>query len=458
MKRISPAVWPVAIGAGAILGAGIASKVWGWEGAVAFDGWAYTMWGQAVAELERPLYTAAQTTPKPFGILLIAPFALFGRSGFVVVVSLLLATLFVVLAVTAYLRWGSAGAGLATVAMASAVPLHVAFEFSDAATAVLVMSAVATRGPKRITLLILAGLFRPEAWLLAGAATAFHLKKEPVKALLWTPLAAIAAPVLWMLLDTVLVGDPLATIRWTDFARDERAAGGAPVEATSISDIPRAFFDVFTGRPFLGLVVVAGTIGWIAAARRKEAGFSAWVPWLWCLGIGLGMTMGLVLRERYLLSAAAVWALGCGALIPRSLSLKVGRALAVAGIAAGIAVLLVPNLDTSRTRAAIRERDTRASMEAIDEVMRCGKLAITGSWRARDAIPFIAGIGEHPATRLYVVADGGEQVDETVTPAAVLRLHRVEPLPTWPRYRLPLGRLAVNPRCSFGVSDYPRSS
>jgi hypothetical protein len=460
VKLIPQAGKTYLIGLVFVVALAISLRVWAWDGAVGFDGWAYTMWGQALADLRRPLYTAALTTPKPLAIILMAPFASFARPGFIVLVALLLGALIVILGRAAHDRWGWGGVGLAVPAFFVALPLTESFELSDATTALLVIAAATAGGRRRLAFLILAGLFRPEAWILAAAAGVLYAKGDRRLALapIWGAGAAAAAPILWMGLDAILVGDPLATIRWTAFARDERVtAGGLPVEGSSPSEILGSFFDTFIERPALGIVLVLGTLGWLRARKHKEADFGALAPYLWCLGLAVGMVAGLELRERYLLPAVATWALGCGALTSRHRR-RVGLATGAVGLIVAVLVAAVPDPQEDRTRAQVREQDTRASLPAIDATLRCGRIALAGSWRVRDAMPFVAGIGKYPPDRFFVVRkDASGALSDQIDAAGIIRVHAVAGrLPRWPRFVLPLGRLAVEPGCPYDGEGYRR--
>jgi hypothetical protein len=70
-------------------------------------------------------------------------------------------------------------------------------------------------GAPALWLLFLAGLLRPEAWLLAGAYALYLLPPlQPRER--WRPLAlAAAAPLLWAASDLLLTGDPLHSLHHT---------------------------------------------------------------------------------------------------------------------------------------------------------------------------------------------------------------------------------------------------
>jgi hypothetical protein len=112
-------------------------------------------------------------------------------------------------------------------------------ELTDRLVAALV---VATRRPGRplpvLGLLALAGLLRPEAWLLSGlyalycgAATARWSRRAALVG------GVLASPLIWMAIDLAVTGDPFWSLSGTaDFA-------AALNRRTGIGQAPDAFLD-----------------------------------------------------------------------------------------------------------------------------------------------------------------------------------------------------------------------
>src|SRR5207244_4743305 len=71
------------------------------------------------------------------------------------------------------------------------------------------------RGAAVLVLLDLAGLLRPEAWLLAGAYWLWLAPALDGRARLRLAALAAAAPVLWALSDLVVTGDPFFSVNGT---------------------------------------------------------------------------------------------------------------------------------------------------------------------------------------------------------------------------------------------------
>ena len=66
-----------------------------------------------------------------------------------------------------------------------------------------------------LALLALAGLLRPEAWLLAGVYWLYLIPVTPRPRLVWYALLVAAAPVLWMASDLIVTGEPLYSLTST---------------------------------------------------------------------------------------------------------------------------------------------------------------------------------------------------------------------------------------------------
>ncbi len=130
--------------------------------------------------------------------------------------------------------------------------------------AVLWAAALEAQRPRRglpvLALLTIAGLLRPEAWLLAGAYWLWLGRPVGLLALL------AAAPVLWALSDLVITGDPLFSLHSTS---DLAAALGRD---RGITHVPTAFvrFLADTARPPVFLLGLLGSgLIWRARGRLR---------------------------------------------------------------------------------------------------------------------------------------------------------------------------------------------
>ena len=114
-----------------------------------------------------------------------------------------------------------------------------------------------------MALLVLAGLLRPEAWVLAGL---FALWRRSAALL----AAAAIAPVLWALDDLVVTGDPLRSLTGTSELAEELG------RERGIAKVPGAFVEFVADA--LRLPVAAAALAGLAlalAAARAGGGSSS---------------------------------------------------------------------------------------------------------------------------------------------------------------------------------------
>jgi hypothetical protein len=204
--------------------------------------------------------------------------------------------------------------------------------------------------------LAVAGLLRPEAWLLAGAYWLWLAPTlEGLRA--WTLHTALAgvAPFLWMGTDLLTTGDPLFGFTHTTEAT---ASSGRATGASAIVDLP-----VVTSHVVGRLMCVAVLVG-LAAAMRLPRGR---LLLAWLLGTTAAATLpvlaGTPLNARYFLASyvllcifAAYGAFGSWA------GHAGGRR--VAGVACGVGLVLQVVLNVGHLRdlrdvgaSAISRRD-----------------------------------------------------------------------------------------------------
>jgi hypothetical protein len=150
------------------------------------------------------------------------------------------------------------------------------------------------RGLSVQVLLAVAGLLRPEAWVLAGA---YWLWLDPRRAGVRGVVLLVIAPVLWAVVDKLVTGDFLYSLHATNALASDLG------RERGIVHVPRAFvsFLADTARP---PVFVAGLAGLVLAWRRRAELRSLHVPYALFGGgvitfIGTGI-VGLSILPRYL--------------------------------------------------------------------------------------------------------------------------------------------------------------
>jgi hypothetical protein len=174
-----------------------------------------------------------------------------------------------------------------------------------------------------LVLLGLAGLLRPEAWLFAAA----YVLWKRAWSLLWL---AAAAPVVWVVFDWVIAGDPLYSLTGTRDNAEvlQRRTGLDEVPLT----VPRRLGEILREPVLLG-----AAIGGVMVLRSRGrplllAGAGVVALAAFCVLAAAG----LPILGRYLLLPAAVLAIFCGAAVAawRDPRWRIGAAVTVVALIA----------------------------------------------------------------------------------------------------------------------------
>jgi hypothetical protein len=138
-----------------------------------------------------------------------------------------------------------------------------------AVAAVAWAAVVALEWPARRTLVLVllavAGLFRPEAWLLAIAYAAWQMRGAQRREQVKLAALALAGPVLWSLTDLILTGDPLLSFLRT---RDRTVLLARETGLPAAVDLLPHHLGFLLGFPIL-LVGVLGFVAGLWYARRR---------------------------------------------------------------------------------------------------------------------------------------------------------------------------------------------
>jgi hypothetical protein len=157
------------------------------------------------------------------------------------------------------------------------------------------------RGVPVLVLLALAGLLRPEAWLLAGAYWLYLLPAVPRRRAAWLGALVAAAPLVWAISDLAVTGDALHSLTFT---RDTAETLGRPQGIENVPEVmPRRLGEILRWVPLVG-----GTAGFFLALRvaRERATIPAALTVLGGLAfVAIGIA-GLSLLGRYLFLPAAM--------------------------------------------------------------------------------------------------------------------------------------------------------
>jgi len=208
-----------------------------------YDTYYTLVWGQELAGGHLPDYGVLRApTPHPLATFvgwLVAPFGTSSDRLLVLLSLLVLVGLLVVLFRFTQRLLSTLTAVVALVVMLTRTDLNLlALRATfDLPFYVLVFGAATLelRRPRAgwpvLALLGLAGLLRPEAWVLAGIYWLWLIPATPRKNLAWLALLVAVPPLLWMLADVIVVGEPLYSLTKTrevagEFGR-QRGIGAA---------------------------------------------------------------------------------------------------------------------------------------------------------------------------------------------------------------------------------------
>jgi hypothetical protein len=354
------------------LGAVVLRLLYG-DGTVGYDAAYALAWGNDLAELRVPeLRGPATPTPHPLPNLLGAVLSPLGESALVVTEAIAWLSLAALgwfafrLAQASFLA--ATGVVLAAILLTRQQMVFATYQtLVDIPFLALLLAAAAieVRRPKAgapvFALLAIAGLLRPETWLIALAYGAYVAHARPRERWLRTAVAAAAGPALWLTADLLVTGDPLFSLHGTqDFAaRLERPVGFG----TAVDTAPK-YIEALLGAP----IAIGGLVGALAATRlmpRRAAIPTALVA----LGTASYLLLGLAdlpLLSRYLLAPTVMIAFFAAAALT-GWSVGEPRRVRLAW-AAGAAVLAVFVLaeapqDADRLEDIRSFTDTRLELE-----------------------------------------------------------------------------------------------
>jgi len=266
------------------------------------------LWGRELLHGHLPSFDAYRApTQHPLAVIFGALVALLGYWGDRVMVLLTLAS-FVVLVVGLYRLGRTSFTSL--VGIFTAVIICTRFDFPFLAArgyvdipylAIVIWAAAleaerSRRGRPVLLLLALAGLLRPEAWVLSGFYWLWLFPKATWRERIEDVLIVVSAPLLWVASDFIVTGDPLFSQQHTSGLAEElgRNKGLSEVPTTMVS-----FLKALVKLPVaVGGLIGLGVATWLTPTRLR-------VP-LALLVIGLFTFVlvgaaGLSVINRYLL-------------------------------------------------------------------------------------------------------------------------------------------------------------
>ncbi|HEX8101581.1 MAG TPA: hypothetical protein VF533_03140 [Solirubrobacteraceae bacterium] len=388
-----------------------------------YDSYYSLLWGRELLDGTRPFFEGFRVpTEHPLAIFAGALLGLAGDVGDRLWIALIFASL-VALACGLYRLGRTAFTPLVGLIAAGLLlsrfdfPFLAARGYIDIPYLALVIWAVALeaerprRGLAVFVLLALAGMLRPEAWLLSGLYwlwMAVHASWGDRAR--WAALAAIG-PLVWCAVDFAVTGHPLFSLTYTTGSAEELG------RQRTLSEIPGAipgFLQNLVKLPVFLAAVAGLVLGALLVPRRM-------VMPLVLLGCGIGTFVlvgvaGLSVIERYLIVAAlalmlfaAVTVGGFDLLLPGTRARRVWAAASAVVVLAG-AAYTITRVDLTQFRNELVFRgDAHDSLEAIlasravRDGLRCGPLTLPNHKLVPDA-RWVSGLG---ADRVFARADTG---------------------------------------------------
>ena len=361
-----------------------------------YDAYYHLVWGRELLDGLKPSFEAYQApTQHPLYVALAALLSLFGDSADRLLV--LVAVLSLISLVWAVFRLGEAVFGrwpgvaaAAFVGSSFAFLLYTVRAYVDVPFLALVMWAAVLearspgRGTPVMALLAVAGLLRPEAWVLAGLYFATGLLRglTPQQNLRRFGIA-VAAPVAWALVDLWVTGDPLFSLHSTSDLADELSRD------TGLGAVPGGFVEFLSGtlRP---PVAAAGALGIVLAWRLRHRDLHVPLALLVAGAFTFVATAaaGLSVLPRYLTVPAVALALFAGyaalgfTTLPAGSSLRMWwRRAAIAAAVGGAVFVAVKSPAAGRLATELRFiRDTHDELKAllqsppVERPLQCGPL------------------------------------------------------------------------------------
>lgn len=186
--------------------------------------------------------------------------------------------------------------------------------------AVLLEAKERRRGVPVLALLTLAGLLRPEAWVLAGLYFIWMWPASTPRQRVWLAALAGVAPVLWAAIDWIVTGDPLHSLHGTAALAEEvdRRRRVDQVPYWSLK-----YFGFTLREPLVVGIPIGLAFAW--RHRRKQAALPVAVAAAMTLVFAIGPIFGLPLIARYIRTPAVLLTLFFGLALFGWIQLPKGR-------------------------------------------------------------------------------------------------------------------------------------
>lgn len=272
--------------------------------AMGYDAWAWMVWGRELAHLD--LATTGGPSFKPLPVIVVAPLSVLGGIAPAVWLAGMracaVASLLLAYRLGTRLAGPAAGA-VATVGLALSADLYRTALLGSAEPALIAVTLGAVdrhldgRRDWALVLVAVAGLIRPEAWVVLGAYGVYVWLREPRLRTL-VAAAVVLPPALWLGLDWAGSGDPLHA---SSTATEATEGSAAHASVPSLEVVRRAADAVIVP------TLVLAAVGLVEAARRRDRRVLAIAALAiaWIVVVAIMAEAGFTGTRRYLAAPAA---------------------------------------------------------------------------------------------------------------------------------------------------------
>jgi hypothetical protein len=272
--------------------------------AMGYDAWAWMVWGRELAHLD--LATTGGPSFKPLPVIVVAPLSVLGGAAPDVwlagVRACAVASLLLAYRLGARLAGPVAGA-VAAIGLALSADLYRTALLGSAEPALIALTLAAVdrhlegRRDWALVLVAVAGLIRPEAWVVLAAYGFYVWLREPRLRTL-AAAAVVLPPALWLGLDWAGSGEPLHA----SSTATEATEGSAAYASVPALEVVRRAADAV-----IVPTLVLAAVGLVEAARRRDRRVLAIAALAiaWIVVVAIMAEAGFTGTRRYLAAPAA---------------------------------------------------------------------------------------------------------------------------------------------------------
>ena len=271
------------------------------------------LWGREILDGALPSFDAYRApTQHPLWVAISIPVAALGKGGDRVLLAICVLS-FVALVAAMYELGRQVFGVLVGVVAAGLLASRLDFPFLAARgyidipymAFVFWAAALEVARPRRggwvWVLLTLAGLLRPEAWLLAGLYAVRMVWGRPLAVWVRTGLIVAVAPVVWAVSDWIVTGDPLYSLNYTT---ESAALLGRRQTIDELPGVTLRFLGELVKPPVLALGLAGVVLAWRMVRERERLLVPATLL-AWGIGTFLLVSLrGFSVINRYLVVAA----------------------------------------------------------------------------------------------------------------------------------------------------------